>query len=133
MLVLTTVKIKKYLFLMNNCSIKASQNYINFYQFALRSFVNFDPVAYHIIKKYNWNNQNVSFSLEIIVFWCAHLATYIFLSFQLNEPGLGARTDPSMALTSFPSSIWCDLNPGPSNHEWLEGPGFKSWIEFANH
>ncbi len=38
-----------------------------------------------------------------------HLATYIFLSFQLlNEPGLGEGIDPGMALTPFPSSIVLD-------------------------
>jgi len=48
-----------------------------------------------------------------------HLATYIFfLSQLLNEPELGARIYPSMALTPFPPSIGQVLNPRPSNHEW---------------
>ncbi len=38
-----------------------------------------------------------------------HLATNIFLSFQLlNEPGLGEGIDPGMALPPFPSSIVLD-------------------------
>jgi len=42
-------------------------------------------------------------------FGVPHLATYIFLSFQLlNEPGLGEGIDPGMALTPFTSSIVLD-------------------------
>jgi len=35
----------------------------------------------------------------------------------LNEPGLGAGINPGMTLTPFPSSIGCNLNLRPSNHE----------------
>ncbi len=38
---------------------------------------------------------------QIFFFGVPYLATYIF--FQLNEPGLDARIDPGMALTTFPS------------------------------
>jgi len=49
----------------------------------------------------------------------------IFFSFQsLNEPRLGARSDPGMELKPFPSSIGWDSNPQPSNLEQLV---------FANH
>jgi len=40
-----------------------------------------------------------------IVFWCAPFGYLYFLSFQLNEPGLGAGIDPGIALTLYPSSI----------------------------
>jgi len=45
MLVLTTVKIQKYLFSMNNYFIKASQSYEKGYELSLKKvcFVNFDP------------------------------------------------------------------------------------------
>jgi hypothetical protein len=44
------------------------------------------------------------------IFFCVpHLATYIFLSFQLlNEPGLGEGIDPGMDLTPLTSSIVLD-------------------------
>jgi len=38
-------------------------------------------------------------------FWCAPFGYLYFLSFQLNEPGLGAEIDPGMALIPYPSSI----------------------------
>ncbi len=48
-------------------------------------------------------NQCIVFK---IFFGVPHLATYIFLSFQLlNEPGLGKGIDHGIALTPFPSSI----------------------------
>jgi len=39
------------------------------------------------------------------VFGCAPFGYLYFISFQLNEPGLGAGIDPGIALTLFPSSI----------------------------
>ncbi len=39
-------------------------------------------------------------SIQKFFFWCAHLATCIFLIFQ---PELGAGINPGMALTPFPS------------------------------
>ncbi len=59
MLVLTTVKIIKYLFTMNDNSIKASQSYAKFYKFDLRSFVNFDPET-DLLHKHNVGNSGHS-------------------------------------------------------------------------
>jgi hypothetical protein len=52
-----------------------------------------------------------------IFFWCATFGYLYFLFQSLNEPWLGAKIDPGMALTPFPSSIGWHLNPRPSNFE----------------
>jgi len=55
-------------------------------------------------------------AILIFFFWCAHLATCIFLFFY-NEPELGVGINPDMALTPLPSSIGQGLNPQPSDRE----------------
>jgi len=42
---------------------------------------------------------------KVKFFWCAPFCYLFFLSFQLNEPGLGAGIDPGKALIPFSSSI----------------------------
>ncbi len=62
----------------------------------------------------NKDSLNISFFSQII-FWCAPFGYLYFLSFLLlNEPGLGARIEPGMALTPLPSSIGRGSNQRPS-------------------
>jgi hypothetical protein len=56
-----------------------------------------------------WLFLNPKLIVKYYFFGAPHLATYIFISFQLlNEPGLGEGINPGMALTPFPSSVVLD-------------------------
>ena len=70
-----------------------------------------------------------------IFYGLPHLATCTFLFFY-NEPELGVRIDPGMALTPLPSSIGRGLNPQPSDR----GPsalsldyGFRLYLSYFGH
>ncbi len=88
-----------------------------------------------LVNNKNKEGANKFKKYTFFCFWCAPLGDLYFLSFQsLNEPGLGAESNPGMALTPFPSCrMGQDSNPRPFDREsslLSTRPGFCPQVSF---